>query len=66
MLKNRHLQADNLKAYLRKEAHKEGAEAARGGRARSSNPYPMGQNTMPRLEWFRGYDRQLDELTRNR
>ena len=38
-----------------KNTHKEGAEAAHGGHARSSNPYPS-SDTAKRNEWFAGYD----------
>jgi hypothetical protein len=41
-----------------KTPRKEGAEAAQGGHARSSNPYPS-SDTDKRNEWFDGYDAGL-------
>jgi hypothetical protein len=41
-----------------KSPRKEGAEAAQGGQARSSNPYPN-SDTDKRNEWFAGYDAGL-------
>jgi hypothetical protein len=38
-----------------KSPRKEGADAAQGGHARSSNPYPS-SDTDKRNEWFAGYD----------
>ena len=41
-----------------RNTRKEGAEAAYGGHARSSNPYPS-SDTGKRNEWFDGYDTAL-------
>jgi hypothetical protein len=51
---------------LKKLAQKEGAEAARLGRARSSNPYPPTYDIALRQGWFRGYDQLLANRARNR
>ena len=45
-----------------KMAEQEGAEAARRGRARSSNPYSLSRGVVERQHWFVGYDRQLADL----
>lgn len=44
MMKHPQFSPGALKIYLRKTAQKEGAGAARDGRARNSNPYPILQD----------------------
>lgn len=41
---------------------REGREAMRAGKGRSSNPYP-GWATNERHDWFEGYDRELERLS---
>lgn len=57
------LLAPASKPVLRRLARQEGAEAARRGRARSSNPYPIIRDTTLRAEWFLSYDQLHAELT---
>jgi len=42
---------------------REGAEAARRGRGRSTNPYPQ-SDMAGRNQWFAGYDRKIEQMTR--
>jgi ribosome modulation factor len=45
------------------QAEWEGAEAASQGRGRSTNPYPQSDLTA-RNEWFQGYDRKIEQMSR--
>jgi hypothetical protein len=41
----------------------EGGEAASSGSGRSTNPYPQ-SDVGARNEWFAGYDRTIEEMSR--
>jgi hypothetical protein len=45
------------------QAEWEGAEAASIGRGRSTNPFPQSDITS-RNEWFQGYDRKIEQMSR--
>jgi ribosome modulation factor len=46
------------------QAEWEGQEAAQNGRGRSTNPYPQ-SDIAARNEWFAGYDRTIERLSRD-
>ena len=41
----------------------EGADAARKGRGRSTNPYPQ-SDVAARNQWFAGYDGKVEQMSR--
>jgi hypothetical protein len=45
------------------QAEWEGAEAATTGRGRSTNPFPQ-SDIKSRNEWFQGYDRKIEQMSR--
>jgi len=45
------------------QAEWEGAEAASNGRGRSTNPFPQ-SDIKSRNEWFQGYDRKIEQMSR--
>ena len=45
------------------QAEWEGAEAAAQGRGRSTNPFPL-SDIQSRNEWFQGYDRKIEQMSR--
>ena len=45
------------------QAEWEGAEAASQGRGRSTNPFPQ-SDIKSRNEWFQGYDRKIEQVSR--
>jgi hypothetical protein len=45
------------------QAEWEGAEAASIGRGRSTNPFPQ-SDIKSRNEWFQGYDRKIEQMSR--
>jgi len=45
------------------QAQWEGSEAAASGRGRSTNPYPQ-SDIASRNEWFTGYDRRIEQISR--
>ena len=45
------------------QAEWEGAEAASVGRGRSTNPFPQ-SDIKSRNEWFQGYDRKIEQMSR--
>ena len=45
------------------QAEWEGAEAASQGRGRSTNPFPQ-SDIKSRNEWFQGYDRKIEQMSR--
>jgi hypothetical protein len=45
------------------QAEWEGAEAASHGRGRSTNPFPQ-SDIKSRNEWFQGYDRKIEQVSR--
>ena len=45
------------------QAEWEGAEAATQGRGRSTNPFPQ-SDIKSRNEWFQGYDRKIEQMSR--
>ena len=45
------------------QAEWEGAEAASIGRGRSTNPFPQ-SDIASRNEWFQGYDRKIEQMSR--
>jgi hypothetical protein len=45
------------------QAEWEGAEAASTGRGRSTNPFPQ-SDIRSRNEWFQGYDRKIEQISR--
>ena len=45
------------------QAEWEGAEAASEGRGRSTNTYPQ-YDIKARNDWFQGYDRKIEQMSR--